>query len=376
MEQTMMRTYGDYRVLEEYLQKIGTRRLFLVCGSSIQKLRVDGCFDALNKRIPVIRFSGFTPNPKYEDAVRAVEAFRRSNCDAIIAVGGGSAMDIAKCVKLWAALRAEDGFLNQTPYPNDFPLLAVPTTAGTGSEATRYGVIYYHGEKQSLSCEECIPSAVLLDPSLLESLPDYHRKASMLDALCHGIESFWSVHATKKSREFSRRAICGILENLELYLQNHPKGNAGMLEAAYLAGKAIDLTQTTAGHAMCYKLTTLYGMAHGHAAALCVSKLWPYLAARSRGAELEDTLSELSAAMGCGTIPESIGKFERLLSSLHLETPIPRPEDFLILQNSVNPARLQNTPIVPGMEDILALYRQILSKGGAAECRQRHLRKF
>ena len=78
----------------------------------------------------------------------------------------------------------------------------------------------------------------------------------MLDALCHGIESFWSVHATKKSRENSRRAICGILENLELYLQNHPKGNAGMLEAAYLAGKAIDLTQTTAGHAMCYKLTT------------------------------------------------------------------------------------------------------------------------
>lgn len=366
-EQTIMRTREDYQVLESYFQTIGARRIFLICGGSIQKLPVGGYFDALNRRIPVTRFSAFTPNPKYEDAVRAVEAFQKSNCDAIIAVGGGSAMDIAKCVKLWAAMSPGEALLNQTPYPNAVPLLAVPTTAGTGSEATRYAVIYYRGEKQSIACGDCIPSAVLLDPSLLKTLPDYHRKASMLDALCHGIESFWSLRAGKKSREFSRKAICGILDNLALYLGNDPEGNAGMQEAAYLAGKAIDLTQTTAGHAMCYKLTTLYGIAHGHAAALCVSKLWPYMAARGRGTELEGILSGLAAAMGCGNIPESIGVFQRILDSLDLETPTPQPKDFVILQNSVNPVRLQNNPIVPGAEDILELYRQILSKGGPAE---------
>ena len=147
----------------------------------------------------------------------------------------------------------------------------MPTTAGTGSEATRYAVIYFDGEKQSISDYSCIPSAVLMDASVLKTLPIYQKKSTMMDAFCHAIESYWSVNSSEESRQYSRRAIQLIMENKDLYIGNDETGNTQMLKAAHLAGKAINLTQTTAGHAMCYKLTSLYGIAHGHAAALCVS---------------------------------------------------------------------------------------------------------
>lgn len=357
MEQKILQASADYRELDGYFQQAGIRKLFLVCGNSIHKLRLGGYFDTLEARtgVRLIRFSGFRSNPLYEDAANAAEAFRSGGCDAIAAVGGGSAIDVAKCVKLWAGMTPSRNYMEQEIVPNAIPFLAVPTTAGTGSEATRYAVIYYQGEKQSVSHESCIPSAVLLDPSALESLPDYHRKVSMLDALCHAVESFWSIHATAESREFSRRAIRKIQEHADSYLANTPAGIAGMLEAANLAGKAIDYTQTTAGHAMCYKLTTLYGLAHGHAAALCTAKLWPFMAEQAAGTELETVFRDLDRIM-------SAAEFQALLDRLKLETPKPRPEDFKMLQNSVNPVRLKNNPVPLDTQTIDRLYHQILSE--------------
>lgn len=100
----------------------------------------------------------------------------------------------------------------------------------------------------------------------------------MLDALCHSMESFWSVNSTEESKQYSREAIQLMMKYKNAYLANEAIGNTAMLKAANIAGKAINITQTTAGHAMCYKLTSLYGIAHGHAAALCNAALWPYMA--------------------------------------------------------------------------------------------------
>lgn len=356
------RRIEDRRGLDGYLREVGAERLFLVCGGSIRKLELGAWFDTLEARtgIRVVRFSGFRPNPAYEDTVKAVEAFRSSGCDAIAAVGGGSAIDTAKCVKLWAGLDPSRDYLQQEIVPNDIPFLAIPTTAGTGSEATRFAVIYYHGEKRSVAHESCIPSAVLLDPGTLESLPEYHRGASMLDALCHAVESSWSVKATEESRAFSRRALHKLWEHVDGYLSNTRPGNAGMLEAADLAGKAIDRAQTTAGHAMSYKLTTLYGIAHGHAAALCVAKLWPYMAERAEGTALGAVFQDLAEAMGCETVPGSIEKFQGLLARLGLGIPAPRPADFEILERSVDPVRLENNPVPLEPGTIDRLYHQIL----------------
>lgn len=367
--QKLLKADGNYAEIDEWLTENGIQRVFLVCDGFISSLKIGSYFEGLERRtgVRVVRFSGYQPNPDYGSVVEGLKRFRQKSCDAVIAVGGGSAMDVAKCVKLYANMDPNKNYLEQPIVPNDIPLLAVPTTAGTGSEATRFAVIYYKGEKQSVSHESCIPSAVLLDPSVLGGLPEYQRKATALDALCHAVESFWSINSTRESRAYSRDALRSILDHLEGYLKNRDADNAGMQQAAYLAGKAINLTQTTAGHAMCYKLTSLYGIAHGHAAALCAARLWPYMLnhlercadPRGRG-YLEHMFLELADAMGCDMAPEAAIKFEALLTGLGLEAPETNVGDLEILQSSVNLMRLKNNPVALDNEALRRLYEQIL----------------
>lgn len=366
-EQIILHASGDYAELDAYFKASRAKKIFLVCGRSIQSLRINGYFKKLESETEIVRFSGFRPNPSYESVAEGVELFRGENCDLIVAVGGGSAMDVAKCVKLFANMDGKQNYLRQEIVPNGIRLLAVPTTAGTGSEATRYAVIYFEGEKQSISDESCIPSAVLMDPSLLRTLPDRHRTAAMLDALCHGIESFWSVNSTEESRAYSRAGIQGVLANLESYLSNQDSGNAGMLAAANMAGKAINITQTTAGHAMCYHLTSRYGIAHGHAAALCVSKLWPYMVSHTekcadpRGEEyLIKTFGEIARAMGCETVQEAVETFQSIVHRTGIK--LPPKGDYAMLSRSVNPVRLKNNPVALSVEDTGEIYRQIFEE--------------
>lgn len=341
MEQMILSADHNYQALKDYLSALNVKRAFLVRGHSGE------WFDRLLRHmgIETVHFSAFRPNPAYESAVEGTQLFQESGGQLIAAVGGGSAMDVAKCIRLWC----------RQP---DVPFLAVPTTAGTGSEATRFAVVYRHGRKQSINSELCIPNAVLFDPGTLKTLPEYHRKSSMLDAMCHAIESFWSVRSTPESREYARQALQLILEHRKPYLDNDDTGNAGMLRAANCAGKAINLSQTAAGHAMSYQMTNLYGIAHGHAAALCVSVLWPHLNQRQ-----PEVCRELAAAMGCSSSFEAEERFCRLLANLHMDAPQAKWEDIPLLAASVNQERLQNHPVQLTQSDIAGLYRDILMQG-------------
>lgn len=370
MEQKVIMAGMDYGELDEYIQENGIQSMLLVCGQSFSGLKISNYFEKLEAggKVKVVRFDDFTPNPRYESVERGVEVFRQNNCSAIIAVGGGSAMDVAKCIKLYANMDPAKNFLEQEIVPNGVKLLAVPTTAGTGSEATRYAVIYYQGEKQSVTDDSCIPAVVLMDPSVLKTLPMYQRKATMLDAFCHAVESFWSVNSTEESKAYSKEAIQLILDNKDAYLANLDQGNANMLQAANIAGKAINITQTTAGHAMCYKLTSLYGISHGHAAALCVSELWGYMLAHTeecmdpRGAEYVAAMfKELADVMGCRTARQAAAKFREILVALDLTIPIGKETDYEILRTSVNPVRLKNNPIRLDVKAIDGIYHKILS---------------
>ena len=370
--QQLIQSDNEYKELDAFLMQQQVKRLFLVCGSSIKNLDISEYFDSLEKRrgIHVTRFSDFSPNPLYESVEKGVALFRLNGCDGIIAVGGGSAMDVAKCVKLFSSMDSSRNFLEQTPVPNTLPFLAVPTTAGTGSEATRFAVIYYKGEKQSITDVSLIPSAVLFQEKFLETLPEYQKKSTMLDALCHGVESYWSINSTKESRSFAKSAITRILRNKEAYFAGQKTAGKEMLLASYYAGKAIDITQTTAGHAMCYKLTSLYGISHGHAAALCVCQLWPYMLCHlencvdPRGKKwLMSMLLELAEIFGADTAKDGADRFKQFVLSLGLETPTFKTEqEFDILKKSVNIVRLKNHPIALSEEEIDHLYHAILSR--------------
>lgn len=356
--------------LQRIFEEKNVRSVLLVCGGSFRRQKLYEKIRSLIEEsgAALTEFSDFCPNPVYDSVVKGVRVFREHRCDFLIAAGGGSAMDVAKCIKLFSGMEDDRNYLEQEiPGEDKIPLLAVPTTAGTGSEATRFAVIYYEGNKQSVSHVNSIPDYVLFDASLLETLPLYHKKATMLDAFCHAAESSWSVNSTKESRAYSAEAIRLIYQYKDSYLKNEKEGNEQMLRAANIAGKAINITQTTAGHAMAYKLTSLYGLAHGHAAALCVAAVWPYMAAHpekcmdARGSEhLRKVLEELSGACGCGSTEEAIQKFRDMLRELEMAVPIMKDEEELaLLRSSVNPQRLKNNPAALDGETLGNLYRRI-----------------
>ena len=370
MAQKILKTRGDYSVLDEWLTKV--RRPMLVCDRFMTTQPVYRSLMEAEARlgIRIVPFTDFVPNPQYDSVVKGVEIFRREGCDSMIGIGGGSAMDVAKCVKMYATMPGngeEGGFLTQKLIPNEIPFLAMPTTAGTGSEATRHAVIYYQGQKQSISDYSCIPETVLMDVGVLRTLPMYQKKATMMDALCHALESFWSVNSTEESKIYSKAAVRGVTEHLEGYLQNTDEGNEGMLLAAHMAGKAINIAQTTAGHAMCYKITSLFGCAHGHAAALCDRVLFPHMIRNTgkcidpRGeAYLRETLAEIAEAMGCQTPEEAAERFGETFTCLELSVPEATEEQFDILKKGVNPVRLKNHPVLLDEETIGQLYHKIL----------------
>ena len=373
MEQRIITARDNYIEFDQWIQENGCKKILMVCDGSIWYM------DGFNKHleevektgVEMIGFRDFQPNPLYESVVKGVELFNDEKCDGIMAVGGGSAMDVAKCIKLYSNLPgdgADGAWLKAEIVPNSIPFIAMPTTAGTGSEATRYAVIYYNDAKQSVTSEGFIPSTVLMDPNALKTLPLYQKKATMMDALCHAIESFWSVNSTEKSKEYSRAAIQTVLKHMDGYLANTEEGNAGMLKAAHTAGQAINITQTTAGHAMCYKITSLFHSAHGHAAILCDRILFPWMAENTdkctdpRGEEyLKATLDEIGRAMGCKDATEGAEKLRIIFDSLELEVPTATAEQFEILKNSVNPVRLKNHPIALDVDTIDSLYHNILN---------------
>ncbi|MBQ9366234.1 MAG: phosphonoacetaldehyde reductase [Victivallales bacterium] len=364
MPQTILEGTSDLSTL------LSDRRYMLVCGNSF---RHQPLYTQLASNAAVV-FGGFSPNPLYEQVLDGIHIFNGNHCDAIVAAGGGSALDVAKCIKLYChtvALHDEAQALSNTPSEFNFllqeksdtgiPLFAIPTTAGTGSESTRHAVIYYQGVKQSISHPSIVPDVAILEPSLLKSLPLYQKKCTMMDALCQAIESTWSVNSTDESKGFARQAITLIRDNWQDYIiKQSDQAAALMLKAANLSGRAINITATTAPHAMSYKLSALHQLPHGHAVAVCLPEVWEYMLAHlddcadTRGSTyLSDTLASLAV---------SLSWYRNLMVQLGLASPVAtdKAQELPTLVASVNPERLKNNPVKLSKEILTTLYERIL----------------
>ena len=328
----------------------------------------DGAYDFLGLKdyfdmYPHIEFSEFTPNPLYEQVCAGVELFNKEACELIVAVGGGSTIDVAKCIKLFCKMDHSINYLKQDTFDSGITLIAVPTTAGTGSESTRHAVIYYEGVKQSISHFSIVPDYAVLEPSVLKTLPVYQKKCTMLDALCQAVESWWSVNSTDESKEYSRKAIESIRENWEAYIfENTDESAARIMEASNYAGRAINITATTAAHAMSYKITSMYRFPHGHAVAVCMPEVWEYVLSHTddcidtRGSEyLRETLLQISELI-------TLDKFRAMLNKMDMQYPEAgnKEEELETLAKSVNPVRLKNNPVALSTDVMREMYRRIV----------------
>ena len=369
-QQRILLMNNDYSAIDDYVREWEAKNILWVHGKSAENLMVGKYFKKLPLRLKlkVHPFVDFHPNPSYESIVAGIKTFHEHDCDMIVAVGGGSAMDVAKCILLYENMDSTKNYLRQAIHPNDIPFLAIPTTAGTGSEATRYAVIYYKGRKQSITHERCIPNAVCFDSSTLATLSAYQKKAGMLDAISHAIESWWSVNSTEESRNYSQSALKKIITYYSAYLQDDMAAANQLMQAANLAGRAINITQTTAGHAMSYGLTHIYGIAHGHATALCNSVLWPYMEEHmdaccdSRGSEwLAGILKNIGITLNKKTTKPSRFFFD-FLKDLGMEFPIGTCEEIEELATTVNSERLKNHPVHLQKETVKGLYQKLLQE--------------
>lgn len=333
------------------LREMGVTRPMLVAGQRTK----DVFFARTGMTLPV--FGGFHPNPDLADCEAGAALMREKHCDGLISLGGGSAMDTAKGIKALMLASTDDVRHSALPEGATLPHLAIPGTAGTGAETTAVAVLYENGQKLSVDHPALLPEAVLLDGSLLDTLPEYHKKACAMDALAQGIESWWAKKATADSRVHAEAAISGVLDHLRAYLQPgedaHPAQDA-MLRAAYESGLAILTTRTTAAHAMSYQITKKLGAAHGHACMLTLPHLWLHLAQNPAHHAL---LTSLSRCMGGHSPEDGAWLLLGLLCALELDS-IAMPDDDTLdaLAASVNVERLGNHPEALTTEQLRQLY--------------------
>jgi len=372
----MQKIINGIAQLPAILKEVGCEKLFLVVDSSYPFLNIKDSIEALPVKERVM-FSDFTPNPLYEQVCNGIELLKTSNCDTILAVGGGSAIDVAKCIKL-AVLAKEGNAAIIPPLVSSrvvcdgakLPFIAIPTTAGTGSESTHNAVMYYEGAKQTVTNDGVLPDYAVLEPSVLKTLPLYQKKCTMMDALCQGIESWWSVNSTEESYEYSRKTIELVMANWRKYIfENDDEAAKQIMLAANYGGRAINITQTTAAHAFSYKITSLYKLPHGHAVAVCLPEIWEYMIGHmekcidKRGQEyLTGIFAQISHAMGCENPKQAIAEFHQMMQEMELKNPVAekRDEEIEALSHSVNPVRLKNNPIELNTRVIANLYCLIL----------------
>ena len=363
-----------YTAFAAYLRSLDCKKALLVHGKSMLYLAVGQFLLHLPDKlgIEVVEFTDFAPNPDIESAIAGADLCRKTDCDLIIACGGGSAMDVAKCIRLFREVdTSQDDFLYELQ-PGKIPMVVIPTTAGTGSEATHFAVVYRDGQKLSVAKQDNIPQAVLWDEDVLRSLPLNQKQAAYFDAFCHAIESYWSVNANGESRAYAAEALrlLTAAENTYLSDVDDASSNMLMLMAANYAGRAINISKTTAAHAMCYKLGSMFCLPHGQAAALCLNTLWPYMLKIVQGndlCDLQNCLADIATILGEKDSASCAARFHELLCRHEM---IPqwrvayKEQAIDILTKSVNTERLQNHPLKLEKKDFKKLYGQLLASAG------------
>ncbi|MCC8016046.1 MAG: phosphonoacetaldehyde reductase [Clostridiales bacterium] len=345
------------------IEKVSFKRPFLCCGKSFESTKA---FEYLKNNYNLTIWDNIRPNPKFEDMIDAAGLFSDNRCDFIIGAGGGSALDSAKMIKL---LSSNDKIVALTSpmSDNDIGFLAIPTTSGSGSEATRYSIFYVNeNEKRSISNKGFLPDYVLLDESFIKTVPPYQRSSTAMDALCHAIESYWNVKSSDESKKFAEKAIRLFTENKAGYIDNSAKGNRGMLLSSYYAGKAINITSTTAAHAMCYNITMNCGVAHGHSVCSVLSELWDYMNLHnsavndSRGREyVVKTLNELGIMLGGKNSAEGALIFKSIMKEFKLEHPAAGLNNAAEFSKNIDPSRLLNNPTRLNEKDVFEIYKRV-----------------
>ena len=255
----------------------------ILCVAGKSALERSGLAEHLDAGQGIHGFPEVPPNPGAEVINDGAANAVRLGVRSIVGVGGGSALDAAKCIAVLCGnmtdIRAFQQRCETEPgFERHVGLVMVPTTAGTGSEVTRWASLWdEQGRKSSMDCGAGYADAAFVDPSLTDSMGLRLTAATGLDAMAHAMESIWGLHANPVSDAFALRALALIAAHLRDAI-SAPDGVArdGMAEGALLAGLALSNCRSAAAHALSYGLTGRFGMEHGLAVGLLCRALLPW----------------------------------------------------------------------------------------------------
>jgi alcohol dehydrogenase len=361
-------TYGDGTIVEvaDTVTSLGARRVLLVTGTrSFEASGAERLLPGLEAVAQVRRWNDFRPNTDSQDLVAGLQVVADFVPDLVLAVGGGSAMDMAKLLCAYQGLTGTKQVLDAIRTGDKIErrrlaLVLVPTTSGSGAEATRFAVVYIGDDKFSIAGPAMLPDTVVLDPTLTTSGSPYQRATSGIDAVAQAIESLWATGATDRSRGFARQALRLLLPNIETFVnEGGTEASRRMALGSHLAGRAIDISRTTAAHALSYGITKGYGVSHGHAVALTLGPFIESHAAAAPG-DLQpgvhpdrhrEVLSEVLHRLGAADASEVHERFTSLLRRIGLEPSlgavgIEDAEQRHALVHGVNVERLGNNPVL------------------------------
>jgi len=359
MSQKVYKTLGKFQ--RETISE-GHADVFLVTGKN--SFYQSGAYEMIPH---AKKFYDFSSNPKIEDVIKGIEIFNSisPSPELIVAIGGGSVIDMAKLIKGLCQEKNPEKSIKENRLGNiaDRRMIAIPTTAGSGSESTPFAVVYLNGKKYSLQHEKLLPDEIVLDYTLTKSMSPRLTAVTGMDALSQAIEAYWSINSNGESKQYSRDAMDLILSNLETAV-NHPTNESrkGMLLGANLAGKAIAIAKTTACHSISYPITSNFGIPHGHAVALTLGEILEYNSQLdkdcndSRGSDyVKKTISELPVTKDLiHDLMKDIG-LETRLSDLGID----KKDIGLIVKEGFNPQRMKNNPREITRDDLRKILEEI-----------------
>lgn len=337
---------GAIESLTKLLEKYNNPYIFLVRSMHVS----DKLVARIIKNYKFTEFEKSRLLPNLEEAEIGYQLFKKNKCNLIICIGGGSVIDTGKLIK-HKVISTQCNDLDNLA----LPLIAIPTTAGSGSEATHFAVAYVNGIKQSIASSELIPDVAIVDSNLMHGQSKYQLAISGIDAFAQGIESYWSVNSTEESLRYSEKAIRLIWANLKNTVNGDFKAYQKLTEGSFNAGKAINITKTSAPHALSYGFTSLLDIPHGHAVSLFLpffiqyhSRLETHNCVEKRGPKfVKEKINSIASFLETNTdqVDLVIAKF---ISSLGLEINFNQLNISLNKYNEIvkdiNIERLKNNP--------------------------------
>ncbi|GEN54577.1 iron-containing alcohol dehydrogenase [Halobacillus faecis] len=364
--------HGATESLRKEVERLEVSNPLIVTDDILQQVGVVDQVTSLLKGMSYEVFNGVQPDPELRIVEECSEAFNKGDHDGLIAIGGGSAIDIAKSVSAFAPFEGDLTELLGTDLvpAKGAPIITLPTTAGTGSEVTNISILSDKEAqlKKGMVSDHLLPDVAIIAPEMTLTMPPSVTAASGVDALVHAIEAYISVHASPITDALAIHAMNMIAKNLpKAYANpNHLEARENMATASLMAGMAFGNAGVGAVHALAYPLGGRYHIAHGVSNALLLPYVmeWNKIACAEQFRDIATALGEnTSGRSDKEAADQAVRAMERLCNEVHIPSGLRSfdiPESALteMAEDASKIERLlNNNPRKLSKEDIEKIYQ-------------------